>query len=56
VERLNREIRRRTVVVSIFPSEKSCLRLISAFLIERDEEWRAGGRVYLSLENAAGAL
>jgi putative transposase len=48
VERLNREIHRRTNVVSIFPNEKSCLRLISAFLIERDEEWQVFGRVYLS--------
>ena len=49
LERLNREIHRRTKVVSIFPSESSCLRLISAFLVERDEEWQVNGRVYLSL-------
>jgi putative transposase len=39
LERLNREIHRRTKVVSIFPNENSCLRLISAFLIERDDDW-----------------
>jgi putative transposase len=40
VERLNREIHRRTRVATIFQNEKSCLRLISAFLVERDEEWQ----------------
>lgn len=48
LERLNREIRRRTRVVSIFPSEKSCLRLISSILVEVSEEWE-NGKVYLSL-------
>jgi putative transposase len=50
IERLNREIRRRTAVVSIFPNEASCLRLISAVLMEYDEEWQTG-RVYLSFES-----
>lgn len=49
LERLNREIHRRTKVVSIFPNEKSCLRLISAFLIERDEDWQVSGRIYLTI-------
>ena len=48
VERLNREIHRRTAVASIFPSESSCLRLISAFLVEQDEDWQVFGRVYLA--------
>ena len=48
VERLNREIRRRTRVVGIFPSEESCLRLISAVLVEVSEEWEMGS-VYLSV-------
>jgi transposase-like protein len=47
LERLSREIRRRTRVVSIFPNEASCLRLISAILMETDEEWQTG-KVYLS--------
>jgi transposase-like protein len=47
LERLSREIRRRTRVVSIFPNEASCLRLISAILMEVDEEWQTG-KVYLS--------
>lgn len=55
LERLNREIHRRTIVASIFPSETSCLRLISALLVERDEEWQVFGRVYLSFREE-GAL
>lgn len=47
LERLNREIRRRTRVVSIFPNEKSALRLISAVLLEISDEWE-GGKMYLS--------
>ena len=50
IERLNREIRRRTALVSIFPNEMSCLRLISAVLMEYDEEWQIG-RVYLSFDS-----
>ena len=43
-ERVNKEIKRRTKVVGIFPNEASCLRLVSALLIEMDEEWMLGGR------------
>lgn len=49
LERLNREIRRRTRVVSIFPNEASCLRLVSAILIETSDEWE-GGKIYLGLQ------
>jgi len=49
IERLNREIRRRTAVVGIFPNEAACLRLISAVLMEYDEEWQTG-RTYLTFE------
>lgn len=42
LERIKKEIRRRTRVVDVFPNEASCLRLISAFLIEINEEWRIG--------------
>lgn len=48
-ERLNREIGRRTDVVSIFPNEAACLRLVSAILMEQDEEWQTG-RTYLPFE------
>jgi transposase-like protein len=47
LERLHREIRRRTAVVGIFPNEAACLRLISAVLMEIDEDWQVG-RVYLT--------
>ena len=50
LERLNREIRRRTRVVSIFPNEKAALRLISAILLEISDEWE-GGKIYLSFED-----
>lgn len=49
LERLNREIKRRTRVVSIFPNETACLRLVSAILMETSDEWE-GGRLYLNLE------
>ena len=48
VERLNREVKRRTRVVGIFPNEASCLRLVSAILLEISDEWEAG-RIYLSM-------
>jgi len=48
VERLNREIKRRTRVVGIFPNEASCLRLVSAILLKISDEWEAG-RIYLSM-------
>jgi transposase-like protein len=47
VERLHREIRRRARVVSIFPNQASCLRLVSAVLNEISEEWLIG-RTYLT--------
>lgn len=51
LERLSREIKRRTRVVSIFPNENSCLRLISAVLMEIHEEWQTE-RMYLGFELA----
>ena len=49
LERVNRELDRRTTVVSIFPNEAACLRLVSAILVELDEAWQ-GDRIYLSFE------
>ena len=49
LERISQEVKRRTRVVRIFPNEASCLRLISAILMEISEVWQTG-RVYLSFE------
>ena len=49
LERLNREIRRRTRVAVLFPNEASCLRLATAIVMEVSEEWETG-RVYLRLD------
>jgi len=49
VERLNKEIRRRTRVVGIFPNEDACLRLVTAILVETSEDW-VTGQVYLSFD------
>lgn len=48
IERLNREIKRRTRVASIFPNEASLLRLVTAVVIEISEEWETG-RIYLNM-------
>ena len=53
VERLNRELRRRALVVSIFPNEAACLRLMSAVLREQDEACATTARLYLRFEGGA---
>lgn len=49
LERLNKEIKRRTRVATLFPNEASLLRLVSAVLIETSEEWETG-KTYLKME------
>jgi putative transposase len=49
-ERVNKEVRRRTRVACIFPNTESCLRLVTAVIMEIDEEW-IEGQVYLNFEN-----
>lgn len=44
LERLNRELKRRTRVATLFPNEASLLRLITAVLMEQSEEWETGKR------------
>jgi len=49
LERLNKEIKRRTNVATLFPNEASLLRLVSAVLMETSEEWESG-KVYLRMK------
>jgi transposase-like protein len=44
LERLNREIKRRTRIATLFPNEASLLRLVTAVLMEQSEEWETGKR------------
>jgi putative transposase len=49
LERINREIKRRTRVATLFPNEGSALRLVSAVLMEISEEWETN-RKYVTME------
>ena len=50
LERLNKEIKRRTRVATLFPNEKSLERLVTALLSEISDEWETG-KNYLTMKN-----
>ena len=55
IERLNREIRRRTSVIGIFPNETSYVRLVTTYLMEYAEDWSVF-RAYISQESIAATV
>ncbi|TVM01496.1 MAG: IS256 family transposase, partial [Candidatus Brocadia sp. WS118] len=55
LERLNKEIRRRTNVIGIFPNENSYIRLVTSYLIEYSEDWSTS-RSYINKSSLSDLL
>ncbi|MDP6265129.1 MAG: transposase, partial [Pseudomonadales bacterium] len=51
LERVNQEIRRRTRVVRLFPNEASCLRLVTALVMEISDDWQTADKRYLTFDD-----
>jgi len=53
LERLNKEIKRRSNVVGVFPNVRALVRLVGTILVEQDDEWTVAERRYFSAESMA---
>ena len=51
LERVNKEVKRRTKVVGVFPDRPSVIRLVGSILNEIDDDWRASQHLYFSKES-----
>ena len=54
LERQNQELKRRTRVVRVFPNEELCLRLVTALLMETNQEWME--KMYLHMDEGNPAV